>query len=434
MNRTESSNSPLEPAADIAAADEQPISDSGVDYVMPKESFKKSQKRSKKKRRHPSHSGRTTRASREEYEASLDGYIFKTPGTRRHRKHMKKSVRILLIILIVVLALVIGTVSTYFILRSVGRDQVHDYDAIDITLPEDSTDFDESDELDIDDNGRIIRYNGSTYALNDDIAVIAFIGVDHAIDNEELSMADAIYLMAINTDTGEVKVVSVSRDTMTDVAVYSNEGAYIDTSNKQIAYSYSYTGQGITGAMNTATSISRLFFGLPVSNYFAINLDAMLALNDSIGGVTLVSSITFTSPVDGRTIYAGDEVTLIGKEAEYYVRTRDTGKLNSNDDRMRRQREYITAFMDSMIPAIRRDIGTVSELYNTVKVNADTNLNMPKLTYLASTAVSMVGSGTDVDFLSIEGTFTAGEYAEFHADDKQLLELMLSVFYRPVDE
>jgi anionic cell wall polymer biosynthesis LytR-Cps2A-Psr (LCP) family protein len=161
-------------------------------------------------------------------------------------------------------------------------------------------------------------------------------------------------------------------------------------------------------------------------------MKALITLNDTIGGVTLTSSMTFTSPIDGRTIQEGETVTLHGKEADYYVRHRDTEKLESNNERMVRQQEYIRAFLKSIIPAAKNDISVVSKLYNEIKVNSETSLDLAKITYIASMAVTKLRNASDIQYVNLKGPITKGEYAEMHVTNEETLKTMLSVFYKPL--
>lgn len=414
------------------------------DYVIPKETFKQHYSR-----KHVSeHSGNTKTVSKEEQEEADSGYIF---SRRRHRKHRKRHhhhhhrhkfkrlplwQRILIIVVAVILALTIAFTGTFFILREIGRRNMHDYNDFEVTTP----DKDESgNEIDKADNkGRVITYKGVSYQLNENIASVTFIGVDEGTDgnNEKLQMADAIYILAFDTKTGKTKILGISRDTMADVDLYSEQGKFIDTERMQMAFSYAYSSkeEKVTGGKNTTTSLSRLFYSLPLKDYFAINMNALITLNDTIGGVTLTSSMTFTSPIDGRTINKGDTVTLHGKEADYYVRHRDTEKLDSNNERMERQQEYIRAFMSSIIPAAKKDISVISKLYGEIKVNSDTTLSLPKITYLASEAATKLKSASDIEYVSLKGKITEGEYAEMNVTNEETMEAMLSVFYTPLAE
>ena len=411
------------------------------DYVVPKETFKQHNSR-----RHVStHSGNTKTVSAEERAQADEGYIFvkRKKGKKhkkRHRhhhhkfKHLATWKKVVIIAVSAILALMIAFAGTFLILREIGRLSMHDYDGFDVATP--SADEKGNQIVKADNSGRVITYNGVSYQLNENLINIVFIGVDEGIsgDNTAMEMSDAIYTMSIDTETGAMKILGVSRDTMADVDLYSDLGDFIETQKLQIAYSYAYAGGKVHGGENTTKSLSRLFYGMPLKNYFAINMKALVTLNDTIGGVTLVSSMTFTSPIDGRTINKGETVTLHGKEADVYVRSRDMEKLDSNNERMQRQQEYIRAFMSSIIPAAKKDISVVSKLYNEIKVNSDTSLDLTKITYIASTAVTKLRNTSDIEYVSLKGPITKGEYTEMRVTNEETIKTMLHVFYTPLAE
>lgn len=398
------------------------------DYVIP-------QKRKRKKHRKKKRSSEKTSSVNE----AMEGYVFnehahKGKKHRRHKKRMPTWLKIILIILCVILGIALVLTATFFILRGIGRSAMHNYDGIDIVIPLQNENGENV--ADVEDKGRTIKYDGKTYKLNEDVMSIVFIGYnenDPSSDGETF-MGDAIDIITIDDKTGKTTVLGISRDTMLDVNVYSNEGHFIDTEKKQLAYAYSYSGDGVSGGENVETSLTRLFFGLPFKNYFAIDLAAMKDLNDAIGGVTLTSKMTFDSDYYGRTIEEGEEVTLHGSDVETYVRSRDKSRLDSNNERMDRQQQYIKAFLSSIVPAAKKDLSTVTSLYNVVSDNADSTLDLPKVTYLASTALSKMRSANEVEYLRLNGELKlVGKNAQMTLDDKDVLETMLKVFYTPID-
>lgn len=441
------------------------------EFVMPKESYKDSVKNSRKRekaararakeaqlreqdgdtdyiaaRRHrhhhhhhhhhhhgtSMHSGRTKNNNTPEAEReAMDGYVFKTPHKskkRRRRKHRTLAVRIVTIALIVILGLAILTGGTYFILRQIGDAQLHNYEDVSIEVSDDRGIS--SQDLQILNEGKEITYNGEIYVLNEDVISFVLIGVDQSMEDDEAMMSDAIYIVAIDTRTNRISMIPVSRDTIADVDVYSEQGSFIDTEKRQLSYAYSFYGAGKNGAENTTAALSKLFYGMPFRNYFAIDLDAFVTLNDSVGGVTLTPTMTFTSPIDGSVIQEGESTTLFGKEAERYIRSRDLSELDSNNDRMNRQIQYIQAFLDAAVPAARADISIVPDLYNTIKNNSETSITVPQMTYLASTALSMISDPSQIEYKNIKGEMKEGEHAEFYPDDQSVLETMLDVFYQ----
>lgn len=411
------------------------------EYVVPKETWKQ---HAKSRHRSRSHSGSTKAATKEEMDEMEQGFVF--TSRRRHKrrhhhhhhhrhhrfKHLAKWKKVLIIIGIVLLALIVALTGTFLILREIGNKSMHTMENAVITVP----DRDESGRTidQVDKRGHVITYDGKSYQLNKNLVSVVFIGADAGTgDNEHLQMADAIYILTIDTKTGTSKILSINRDTMVDVDLYSAEGERVrQTEKMQIAFSYAYGSDTVTGGRNTTESLKRLFYGLPFDNYFAINMDALVTLNDAIGGVSLVSSITFQSPEDGRTINAGEAVTLHGKEADYYVRTRSHSEVEANSDRMKRQQEYIRAFIGSVMPAIKKDLSVVGDLYSAIRDNSDTTLNVSKMTYLASTALPKLKGSSDIEMVSLPGTYTMGEFAELNVSREDTIRTMLDVFYTPI--
>ena len=411
---------------DTAPVNESP--EEGFDYVIPA-------KRKKHKKHH--HDKSSAPKALDLMDEDMDDFVFVNPTKKKHHKHGKHRkkwplwLKIIVIVVSVILAIAIAATATYFIMKEIGRNAMHDYNDIDITIP--LKEKDGKDSADVMDKGRTIKYGGKTYRLNEDIMTVTFIGFNEEESGENNQyMADAIYITAIDDHTGKTTILGISRDTMLDVDVYSVEGKLIDTEKKQLSYAYSYGNEKVKGGQNVNTSLSRLFFGLPLKNYFAIDLSSLKELNDAIGGVTLVSKMTFESKEYGRTIEEGEEVTLMGKDAVTYVQARDINVLESNNTRMDRQQQYIMAFLSSIVPAAKKDLSVVTNLYGVLSENADSSLDLPKLTYLASTALGKLRKASDIEYVRLTGKIKAGEHAEMYVKDKDALETMLKVFYTPV--
>lgn len=403
------------------------------DYIMPEESFKQHRKKRRKRKK------KSEAAASNPANEANDGYVFTEP-VRKHKKHRRhhrrhrlpRWARICIIILCVILGLAIAVGASYFIMREIGKDAMHNYDDIDIAIP--LQDESGKDAASIMDKGRTIKYGGKTYLLNEDVMTVTFIGFNEGeVGESENYMADAIYIAAIDDYTGKTTIIGVSRDTMLDVDVYSADGEFINTEKTQLSYAYSYGSEKVKGGMNVNTSLTRLFFGLPLNNYFAIDLEALEQLNEAVGGVTLQSLITFDSAEYGRTIEEGEEITLHGRDVETYVRSRDQEKLNANSLRMDRQQQYIKAFLSSIVPAAKKDLSVVTSLFGVVSDHADTNLDLPKVTYLASAALTKMRNASEIEYLRLDGKLRQGEHAEMYLNDKNVLETMLDVFYTPVE-
>lgn len=86
----------------------------------------------------------------------------------------------------------------------------------------------------------------------------------------------------------------------------------------QLCLSYAYGDGKAKSAENTANSISRILYDVPITKYFALDLNGIAPINDSIGGVTVDSLYDFKDI----GIKKGDKIKLTGDMTEKYVRQR----------------------------------------------------------------------------------------------------------------
>lgn len=367
----------------------------------------------------------------------LAGYTYaatKTDDGDQPRKKKRRWLRVLIIVVSVLLALVVAATGTIHVMKVRGRQSLLSKSNSNVKVELPTVDESGNEISPGDQDGRIIKYNGETYIYDTDIIRLTFIGVDkgHNTDKQQ-KMADAIYVIAINTKTGKIKVLNISRDIMTDVDTYSVGGLFDGTEEKQIAYSYASYGKNMTGGENTNKSISRLLFGLPMNDYFVLDLEGLTTLNDAVGGVTVTSVLTFESLETGEMIHEGEKVTLHGKDAEYYARLRDIKELESNNDRMKRQQDYIMAFLGSIMPAIKSNPTIIPDLYNAIKENSSTSLSASELVYLVTDVATKLKRISDVEFYKFNGTITLGQYAEMRVTNEEVLKTMLEIFYKRVE-
>ena len=98
---------------------------------------------------------------------------------------------------------------------------------------------------------------------------------------------------------------------------------------------------------------------------------------------------------------------------------------------MNRQQQYIIALIQSVIPALKEDISRVTSLYNEVSENSDSNMSLSDIVYISSVVLPKIKS-IDVDFVTLTGEITKGEFAEMHVSNDDAITAMLEVFYREI--
>lgn len=286
--------------------------------------------------------------------------------------------------------------------------------------------------------GEYIIHNGKKYIYNDKVTTVLFSGIDKHTEEHidgvfgTAGQADTIFVMALNTETGEYKIMSVSRDTMVDVNICDAAGNFGGTEKMQLCLAHAYGDGDKTSNENLKRSVSRLFFGIPVNSYITIDLDAIPVLNDAVGGVN-VNVIEDLSNYDPE-LTLGANVTLKGEQAETYVRSRDvSGDASQNDLRMERQKSYIDSFIQQTLQMTREDIRTPVNLYNAIEPYTRTDVDASEVTYLASIFLRS-GFTAEENYIKVPGEAVAGEqYAEYYTDTDAFFEIILDTYYTRVE-
>ena len=350
----------------------------------------------------------------------------KPDSNARKKKGPIIAVLVILGILVLLLATAVGA---YFYLNKKGEAQLKKNQSIaSITAPEEASS---------EDDGKMIVYNGAKYKYNEDNINILFMGVDRDMQDTgekvigENGQADVLIWAALDSKTGHLSLINISRDAMVDVNKYNVKDKYLGTDKMQLCLAYSYGDGKEKSCENTLQSVSRLMYGMPVNAYVAIDYSAIAPLNDAIGGVT-VNVLEDLTQSDS-ALKAGETVTLHGEQAQTYVRSRNTEVLDSNNQRMERQKQYIDAFLQQAISQTKKNPTLPVTLYNDVSDYMVTNISASEVTHLATLMIQNGVSGGDI--LTVPGEVTQGDvYAEFNPDDKELYKLILSVFYKEIKQ
>lgn len=343
----------------------------------------------------------------------------------KHKSSKKKIAIIILIgVLIFLLAVTAVLAAIFFHMKSKGKKEL-------LSGNEAST-IHTIDDASSDNSGHTVIYNGETYTYNPNVISIVFLGIDKSsLDSDTLGtagQADAIYIFTYDTVLKYSCIIPVSRETMTDIDVYSVSGNYVGTKTEQICLSYAYGDGKELSCNNTLKSLSRLFFNIPFNNYVSVNWDIVGPLSDAIGGVSLtpIESIS-TGSVN---IVKDKPINLMDDDAFAYVRYRNYLEDDTNKYRIARQKQYISAYLNQLIPEAKNDISIVSKLYGIASDYMFSNISMNQMVYIASTILPSVYSAKDIPFKNIEGTVdSSNSNDEFYMDNTSLYETVLNIFY-----
>lgn len=281
-----------------------------------------------------------------------------------------------------------------------------------------------------------VKYKDAIYEYNDKILTFLIMGIDKDSDAVEVDegtnggQADALFLAVMNPEDKSVKIIGVNRNTMTDIDVYDEEGAYVTTTTAQIAVQHGF-GNGLEESCEyQLKTVANLFYNLPIHGYAAINMSAIATINDAVGGVKVLVLEDMTN-IDASLI-KGEQVHLLGEDAFWYVKYRDTNTFGSADMRLARQEQYVSGFIGVASRAVKKDISTVFNLYRAITPQMVTNISVDEAAYLAS-IVSDYNFEED-NFYTLQGETVMGEqFEEFYPDETALYELILDIFYKEIE-
>lgn len=308
-------------------------------------------------------------------------------------KPRKKSKKILFILEIVVLLLFIGGLFVY------GQISAK-LDKIDIQ----ETDLADQDIVTNDQAPQMTGY--TTYAL---------FGLDHRSKNEKLNTenSDTIIIASINNDTKAVKLVSVYRDTLLNV--------------KDDTYSKANSAYALGGPTN-AVSMLNTNLDLNITDYVAIDFDALVTVVDCLGGLDIPLSYAEIvhmnnycvetseetgksyTPVELPDPKPEDEEAIVdtyhlnGVQATSYCRIRYTASLDMG--RTERQRRVIQMIVDK---AKKAGLSTIFDIMDQVFPMVKTSVSKTEILKMIPAMIGYsidetTGFPNDYKFAQVKGS------------------------------
>lgn len=362
-------------------------------------------------------------------------------GKKKRKKKKKASLLgkigiFLLIFSGVLLLLVLLLLAGYFFMNSQGRSRLAKKQE---AVPEKMVSVVEESEVEEETSLKAgeLRYQGKSYSYKQDILTFLFMGIDKKGEvkaSQNLfkgGQADALFLAVLDPAEKKISVIGVNRDTMAEISVFDRNGLYAGKEMHQIALAHAY-GEGLEESCeNTVEAVSRLFYGLPIHGYCALNMSVISDVNDAVGGV----DVTIPESAAGlkKNWKTGEVVYLTGEDAYTFIHYRDTKQAQSAEARLERQKQYLKAFVVQAKAAMKKDMTLPITLYTQMTPYMVTDISADEVMYLAGEALSY--SFDEGDIHSMEGHVEMGEqFEEFYADETALYELILQVFYDEIPE
>lgn len=278
-----------------------------------------------------------------------------------------------------------------------------------------------------------VEYRGNTYREKPAITTLVIAGIDKADDSGDTirnqyrngGQADFLMLIAIDHTDKVIHQLQIDRDTMTDVTVLGTFGNETGTRVLQICLSHGFGKTPEDNAGYTMRAVQNLLDGLEVDGYYMIPYTAVPVLNDALGGVTVKIAFDMTSVHPEWT--EGSSVTLHGREAEDFVRSRTTVGAGTNEERMVRQNEFMQKAVARMNQKIKADLSFGEGMLSRLQTIAVTNFTLKRLTEELNKAYSYEVLPVDHP----DGEYAIGEdgFMEFHMREGAATEWVLEHLY-----
>lgn len=283
------------------------------------------------------------------------------------------------------------------------------------------------------DGREITYYNGTVYAKKEGLETVLLLGVDKFegetpegyINNQQ---ADFLLLLVMDKQNETCTPIQLNRDTMTQIQILGVTGEPAGTFTGQLALAHTYGSGEEDSCENTVLAVENLLYGVGIDHYVSLTMDGVALLNDLVGGVTVEVLDDFSSIDD--SLVQGETVTLKGQQALTYVRSRGGLEDSSNLHRMERQRQYLAALQQQLKAAVQQEDGFTLDALLQLNEYMVSDYTVNQLSELGDSLATYQVS----DILTTQGEAQPGEeFMEFTVDEAALQQLVMDVFFEPVE-
>lgn len=208
---------------------------------------------------------------------------------------------------------------------------------------------------------------------------VLMLGVDER--EEDRGRSDSIIILTVNPNQNSVKMLSIPRDTRTEIVGYG-----IDD---KINHAYAF------GGIEMSMATIEHFLDIPIDYYMKINMEGFTEIVNAVNGVTVNNTLDFTY---GDVHFPIGELTLQGEEALFFSQMRYDDP-NGDFGRQLRQRQVIQAIIKK--GASLSSLTNYKEIFKAIGNNIKTNLTFDEMVDIQKGYRS---AAKQIDQLSIEGS------------------------------
>lgn len=218
---------------------------------------------------------------------------------------------------------------------------------------------------------------------------VLLLGIDS--EDDQIGRSDAIMVMQLLPMTDEMKIVSIPRDTRTEIAGLDRE----DKINH--AYAFGAVECGVACGADRAVATVEQMLDIEIDYYVSININGLVELVDELGSISVDNDIEWS---DRKYNFPQGVIEMDGEKTKAFVRMR---KQDPKGDfgRTQRQRKVIEGIIQE-----GASVGSLPKLTGMMDVlgkNMSTNMDFDDMKTLFS---SYRDTRRKIDEYMVQGTGT----------------------------
>jgi polyisoprenyl-teichoic acid--peptidoglycan teichoic acid transferase len=207
---------------------------------------------------------------------------------------------------------------------------------------------------------------------------VLLMGVDERKNDKGRS--DTMIVLTVNPETKSVKMLSIPRDTLTDIVGHGTRD--------KINHAYAFGG--VEMAMDTAEEM----LDIPIDYYVQINMEGFEDIVNAVGGITVNNDLSFEA---GGYTFPKGSVDLNGKKALAFTRMRYEDP-RGDFGRQLRQRQIIQGIIRE--GASVSSLWKFDDIFDALGSNVKTNLKFEEMVDIQK---HYKDAANDIEQIKIEG-------------------------------
>jgi polyisoprenyl-teichoic acid--peptidoglycan teichoic acid transferase len=186
---------------------------------------------------------------------------------------------------------------------------------------------------------------------------VLMLGVDER--DGDSGRSDTMIVLTVNPNNNSVKMLSIPRDTMTEIV----------GKGKEDKINHAYAFGGVPMAVDTVEK----FLDIPIDYYVKVNMEGFKDIVDTVGGINVENDLAFKV---GEFKFPDGRIHLNGEEALIFIRMRYDDP-NGDFGRQERQRQVIQAVIKE--GASISSLSKAPDIFKAIGSNVKTNLTFEEM-------------------------------------------------------